>query len=220
MDDDLHARLLERWTAALAERFPDAGIGVTGSVAAGRHGAGSDLDLLVADREVVCGHQMAVRDEGVRVNVVCVHPDAFAALMREDAPRFAGIRASYVAGARVLRDPEGALAALVDAARESLRRRAENPGPLLAALRERAAAALAGVEEPRAGPRSAAVVSLLADAALLGAGRTALDKRTGLRPFDALAEVDLPLHRAFEALLLRGAPPRETLERAFEHVFG
>ena len=220
MEDDPHLRLLERWTGALAERFPAGGIGVAGSVAAGRHTADSDLDLLVADRGVARGHQLAVRDEGVRVNVVCVHPDAFAALLRDDAHRFAGIRTSYVAGVRVVRDPDGALAALQDAARQVLRARAESPEPFLAALRERAAAALAGVDEPRAGPRSAAVASFLADAALLRAGRTALDKRDGLRPFDALAGVDPGLHGMLEALLLHGAPPRATLDRAFAHVFG
>lgn len=218
--DDLHARLLERWVSALARRFPSAGIGVAGSVAAGRHGAGSDLDLLVVDRGVTHGQQLAVRDAGVRVNVVCVHPGAFAALVRDDAHRFAGIRASYVAGARVVRDPEGSFAALAEATRASLAERSERPERLRALLRERAAAALARVDEAPAGPRTAAAVSLLADAVLLRAGRTALDKRAGLRPFDALAEVDPALHRALGDVLLRGAPPRETLERAFTHVFG
>lgn len=217
---DVHLAIVGRWVAALAERFPAAGVGVAGSVAAGRHGPDSDVDLLVADRSVRRGQQMVWTDEGVRVNMVCVHPDAFLALLHEDAHQFAGVRLSYVFGARVLRDPHGALAALREGAAAVLRGRQAERDLLLARLRERATIALGAVDEPVAGPRSMNVLWMLADAALLRAGRTALHKAEGLRPFDVLAEADAETYRAAEELLLRGAPPRPTLERAFAHVFG
>lgn len=216
---DLHLRLLDRWSGALAARFPDGGIGVAGSVAAGRHGPASDLDLLVADRAVLRAWQAVAVDEGVRVNVVCVHPERWAALLDEDAYRFAGIRTSYVLGLRVLRDPHGLLEPLTARARGVLARRQGDPATMLAELRQRTAAVLTGADEPRPGPRTVKVLRLLVEAALLKAGRTARDKRDGRRPFQALAAANPGLHRLAEALLRGDASPRATLEQAFYHVF-
>jgi hypothetical protein len=217
---DLHLRLLDRWSAALAARFPDGAIGVAGSVAAGRHGPASDLDLLVADRAVRHARQAVSHDEGVRVNVLCVHPERWAALLDDDAYRFAGVRTHYVLGVRVLRDPHGLLAPLQAYARGVLARRDAGPADLLATLRDRVSAVLpAAADEPRPGPRTARALRLLAEAALLKAGRTARDKRDGRRPFHALAATDPALHRMTEALVRGGAPARATLESAFLHVF-
>lgn len=216
---DLHLRLLDKWSGALAARFPDGGIGVAGSVAAGRHGPASDLDLLVADRAVLRARQAVSHDEGVRVNIVCVHPERWAALLDEDAYRFAGIRTSFVLGLRVLRDPHGLLEPLQARARGVLARRDEDSAAMLATLRERTAAVLAAADEPRPGPRSIKVLRLLVEAALLKAGRTARDKRDGRRPFEALAAANPGLHRLAQALLRGNAPPRATLEQAFFHVF-
>jgi hypothetical protein len=216
---ELHLRLLDKWSATLAARFPDAGIGVAGSVAAGRHGPASDLDLLVADRAVLRARQAVSHDEGVRINVVCVHPERWAVLLDDDAYRFAGIRTSFVLGLRVLRDPHGLLEPLTARARGVLARRQDDPATLLAELRERTAAVLAGTDEPRPGPRTVKVLRLLVEAALLKAGRTARDKRDGRRPFEALAVANPGLHRLAEALLRGDASPRATLEQAFHHVF-
>lgn len=216
----LHLRLLDRWSGALAARFPQGGIGVAGSVAAGRHGPGSDLDLLVADRAVLRARQAVAHDQGVRVNVVCVHPDRWAALLDEDAYRFAGIRTSFVLGLRVLRDPHDLLAPLQAAARAVHARRAADSALLLATLGERATAMLtAAVDEPGPGPRTVQALRLLAEAALLKAGRTARDKRDGRRPFAALAAADPVLHSMTETLVRDPAPPRAALQSAFRHVF-
>lgn len=216
---DLHLRLLDKWSGALADRFPDAGIGVAGSVAAGRHGPASDLDLLVADRAVLRARQAVSHDQGVRVNVVCVHPERWAALLDDDAYRFAGIRTSFVMGLRVLRDPHGVLEPLTARARGVLARRGDDPAAMLAELRGRTAAVLAAIDEPQPGPHSVMALRLMVEAALLKAGRTARDKRDGRRPFEALATANPALHRLAEALLRGDAPPRATLEKAFSHVF-
>lgn len=216
---DRHLRLLDHWSRALAARFPEGGIAVAGSVGAGRHGPASDLDLLVADRSARRARQTVAVEDRVRVNVVCVHPERWAALLDEDAFRFAAIRSSYVLGARVLRDPHGLVASLQASARAVRARREHEPAALLAVLRGRAADALARADEPRPGPRTRRALSLLVEGALLRAGRTAADKREGRRPFEALAHADPVLHGMAAALLRHGAPPRETLRAAFAYVF-
>jgi len=212
MTPDPHLALLDRAVAALEERFPRAGIGVTGSVAAGRQSVGSDLDLLVADPSVARDWQMAFREGAIRVNVVCVHPERFAGQLRADAAAFAAIRASYVLSTRPLRDPEGHLHALRADARAALALRDTGRDELLARLEDRARELLS-----RSGstPDVWAVGALwiTVEAAHLAAGRTALDKREGNRPFEVLERHDPELHALARAVLHGTAPARETIEK-------
>lgn len=219
MTHDPHAALCERASAALHQRMPEAGIGVAGSFAAGRHHAASDLDLLVADPAVRRDWQMAVRDGGIRVNVLCVHPQRFGAQMVADATLFAAVRASYVLSARPLHDPHGRLAALQADARAALALRETSRGELLARLH---ATARELRRRGDGGPDFWTVGALWSavEAAHLHAGRIALDKREGNRPFEVLERHDPELHALARAALLGTAPLRETVDAIIERVFG
>jgi len=199
--------------------MPEAGIGVTGSFATGRHHAGSDVDLLVADPAVRRDWQMAVHEDGIRVNVLCVHPQRFAAQLAADATLFAAVRASYVLSARPLHDPHGRLAALQGDARAALALRETARGELLARL-EATARELRRRSER--GPDFWAVGALWSavEAAHLRAGRTALDKLEGNRPFEVLERHDPELHALARAALQGSAPLRETVDAILERVFG
>jgi hypothetical protein len=215
---DPHAALCERALAALEARFPGAGIGVTGSFAAGRHHAGSDLDLVVVSPSVRRDWQMAFREQGVRVNVLCVHPERFAAQMRADAAAFAAIRASYLLSARAVSDPHGHLAALRDEARAAVALREHGRGELMRRLHRTALDLLA---------RGAGTLDVWAVGALwtavegahLRAGRTALEKGDGNRPFQVLERHDPELHALAHAVF-EGAPARETVAEMIARVFG
>jgi len=218
-ETDRHAALLERAAEALAARFPTAGLGVTGSVAGGRHHAGSDLDLLVVDTAITRDWQMAFHADGVRVNVVCAHPDRFAAQMRADAPAFGAVRASYVLSARTLRDPAGQLEALRGHARDAVALRHAARGELLAALAAAARGRLA-----RAGnvldAWSASALMNAVEGAHLRAGRTALDKAEGNRPLEVLAREDPALHARVAAVLAGAAPVHPAVGEIVDTVFG
>jgi hypothetical protein len=213
-----HTALLERVTDALAARFPAAGIAVTGSVAAGTHHTGSDLDLLVVDTTVARDWQMAFPAEGVRVNVVCVHPERFGAQMRADAAAFAAVRASYVISARTLRDPAGHLDTLRDHARRAVELRRTNRDELFAVHAAAARARLARSEGGLDAWAAAALVAAI-EGALLRAGRTALSKADGSRPMVALASEDPALHARIAALLAGAVPVSEAVEDIISLVF-
>jgi len=220
---DPHLATLERTADALLRRFPNAGVGVTGSVGAGTHHAGSDLDLLVVDDGIVRDWQLAVHEGGVRVNVVCAHPARFAAQLRADAPRFAAVGASYVLSARALRDPAGHLAALQAAARAAVGMRESARGELLARAEATARDLLSHHAAENGRWAVAASVWTTVEAAHLAAGRTALEKGDGRRPFEVLARADPELHALARTALTGGGPPAEAVEaveRMIARVFG
>lgn len=176
------------------------------------------MDLLVVDDTVTRDHQLVFRERGIRVNVMCVHPARFAARIRGDASRFAGVRLNYVLAARPLRDPRGQLSALQADARAVLHARTERRAEILASLRARIEPLVAAAD--RGSPGAVAdALPLLADAVLLRRGRTARTKAEG-RPFDALASVDPRAHALVREVLREGARAGPLLAQLQARAFG
>lgn len=213
-----HVALAGRCADGLGARFPSAGIGLSGSVAEGRHTPASDVDLLVVDDAIARDHQLVFREEEIRVNVVCVHPARFAARIRGDAGRFVGVRLNYVLAARPLRDPRGQLAALQHEARAVLRARTERKDEILASLRARISPLLVTAGQPGGSGAVFDALALLADALLLRAGHTARLKSES-RPFDALAAVDPQAHATMTAVVEGHAAVGPLLARLYARAF-
>ncbi|HET7229029.1 MAG TPA: nucleotidyltransferase domain-containing protein [Longimicrobium sp.] len=214
-----HAAIAAACADGLAARFPGAGIGLSGSVAEGRHTAASDVDLLVVDDAIARDHQAVFREQGIRVNVLCVHPARFAARIRGDAGRYAGIRLNFVLAARPLRDPRGHLSALQDEARAVLHARTERRGEILESLRARIAPLIAAAPGPDSERAMLDALPLLADALLLRRGQTARTKAES-RPFDALAAADPGAHALVQAALRGDEDPAPLLARLYTRAFG
>jgi hypothetical protein len=111
---DAHGVAAEAMLRRLAAAFPQAGLGLTGSVATGTHGAESDLDLVMVDAGFRRDMQFATVSEGIRTAVLCLRPE----LDEEQERRWmlaAGgdVRmVSMVRSAVVTRDPAGVLGEL------------------------------------------------------------------------------------------------------------
>lgn len=108
---DAHLAAAEAMLGRLAAAFPHAGLGLTGSVATGTHGPGSDLDLVMMDPSFRREAQFATVSEGIRTAVVCLHPRFDAERERRwmlsaggDVPLLSMVRTAFVA-----RDPAGVL---------------------------------------------------------------------------------------------------------------
>lgn len=192
---DAHAVLARRAGAVLAKRFPAAGVGVTGSVAAGRHHAGSDVDLLLVEPSFPRDLQFAFVVDGVRANVVAASPERLVARLEGDAHRFASMLLGYVLGARTLHDPGGSLAGVRERAAAILARRQREPGTILAAVLARIGVLVDG------GGAERAVAALLLDAWYLRRGRLLLEKRDAVRPFLIVAEEDADFSRLLSRLV-------------------
>jgi hypothetical protein len=111
---DAHVAAAEAMLRRLAAVFPEAGLGVTGSLATGTHHAGSDVDMVLADPSFRRDMQFASTSEGIRVAVVCLRPSLDARRERRWTLQSGGdVRiVSMVRSAFVARDPRGALAEL------------------------------------------------------------------------------------------------------------
>lgn len=205
-DTGRHRALATEAANALAVRFPGAAIGLTGSVAAGRHTAQSDVDLLVAVPSISRDLQYVFALEGIRVNVLAADPVRLGARLDGEAARFASMLLGYVLGARTLHDPDGVLDGLRARARAALARRAAEPERLMDELRARIHPLAAAGPADRAGER--ALVALLLDAWFLRRGRHLLHKSEAVRPFLLVGEDDPAFLELLSVLVLDGATPR------------
>jgi len=108
---DAHLDAAEALLRRLAAAFPAAGLGLTGSVGMGMHGAGSDIDLVMVDASFRRDMQFATASRGIPCAVLCLRP-AFDAERERRWTMAAGgdVRlVSMVRSAFVARDPAGVL---------------------------------------------------------------------------------------------------------------
>lgn len=212
---DRHTTALREVLEGAARVLPGAGLAVSGSLAQGRHGAHSDIDLLMVDAAFRRDMHFSWSHRGIGVVAVCMRP-APEALRAVDGSLWAlGGGAAYVVNARCARDPAGALQSVQ---RELLRLRDVDEAfrqARQAALRARSRALLGAAGGRAYGP-AAALGAVLADlfAALLQL--LALEHRvpvhTKEHAFGLLDEVERRDPRA--SVLLRDALPlrRESLQ--------
>lgn len=219
--DDPHTRAARATVAALARRFPRAGLAVAGSVARGTHRPGSDLDLLVVDAGFRRDVQVAGRHEGVHVAVVCLRagdaPGRARRWMLGDAAVVAMVRT-----ATVVRDPDGVIAALRQEVARIDQARLAEARALLDELHARAADLARRAGEPSA-PGAALLTRLLGvlvDAWYLARGRTCDSKETYEQTFRAMAETDPGIYAVIRTALPVTASSAEPLLRAAEMILG
>ncbi len=221
---DAHVAAAEAMLRRLAAAFPGAGLGITGSLAAGTHRAGSDVDMVVVDASFRRDVQFASASEGIPVAIVCLRP-------RFDATRERGwmlqsgadVRiVSMVRSAFVARDPAGSLAEMQrTVARLDAERRVRRDE--LVALRREDARSLVGALAGGSGAGDEhlqmQLFDALVDAWFLRHGLAMDTRQASERMLDTIAARDAALYE-----LLRGAVPLThaslaPLLRAFAHVF-
>ena len=222
---DAHLAAAGAMLGRLAAAFPDAGLGLTGSVATGTHGPGSDLDLVVVDASFRREAQLATVSEGIRTAVVCLRPhfDAererrWMLASRDDVPLLAMVRSAFVA-----RDPAGVLGemqrtlARLDAERRTRR------DELVAARREEALAVVRALHGGSGAGDEQLQMELFAavvDGWFLKHGLATDTRQEAERMLVTIAGRDAPL----SALLRRAVPLTHAsmapLLRAVDHVFG
>lgn len=222
---DAHVRAAEAMLRRLADAYPRAGLGVTGSVGRGTQGPGSDLDLVAVDASFRREAQFATFSEGIRTAVLCLRPDFEAERERRwllaasgDVPMISMVRTAYVA-----RDPAGQLEAMQrTVARLDAERRVRRD-ELIAVRREHALAAVRALH----GGSGASdehlqleLFSAIVDGWLLRQGLIINSRAESEGALDTIAGRDPTL-----AALLRRVTPlthasMAALLRAFDHVFG
>jgi hypothetical protein len=210
-------------TALLAEEFPHAGIGITGSVAAGTHHSRSDLDIVVADSGFCRDVQFATSWNRIPVAIVCLRRG----LLQEEGERWllssgGDVRiTSMIRSAVIVRDPEGSLAELQRAFEELDAARAVSRSALMLAYARRADAlvhAIAAASRPE--PLLARLTTVVLDGWCVEHGVRLVSKLTSRELFEMIARDDPGL-----AELLGKAVPATTasldpLQRAVDLVFG
>jgi hypothetical protein len=222
---DAHTAAAAAMLHRLAGSFPDAGLGIAGSVATGTHGPASDLDLVVVDASFRREMQFATVSEGIRTAIVCLRPDLDAEREKRWMLGAGGdaVIVSMVRGAFVARDPAGHFdsmqrtVARLDAARRT------RSDELVDLWREHAFTAMrmlrsgggAGVEH----------LQLELFAAIVGGwvlrqGLVVDTRRTDEQMLDTIAGRDAPLSALLrEAVPLTRASTAPLLQAA-GHVFG
>lgn len=221
---DAHMAAAEVMLSHLAAAFPAAGLGITGSVATGTHGEGSDLDLVVVDASFRREMQFATVSEGVRTAILCLRPDFDAERELRWTLAAGGdvVMVSMVRAAFIARDPAGYLGemqrivARLDEARRTRR------GELVAHRREHALSAVRMLHDGGgAGDEhlQLELFSAIVDGWFLQHGLAMDTRQDTERMLETIAGQDAVLSR-----LLRGAIPlthtsMTPLLRAVDHVF-
>jgi len=222
---DAHVEAADALLRRLAVAFPAAGLGITGSVAAGTHGPASDVDLVMVDGSFRRDMQFATVSRGVRCAIVSLRPGLGAERERRWMLQSAGDMhiVSMVRSAFVARDPAGVLGemqrtvARLDA--ERITRRDE-----LVALRH--ADALAAIRALHGGTADSderlqlRLFSAVVDGWFLSRGLMMETRHATERMLGTIAAHDPALaallHRAIPLTHAAMAP----LLRAADHVFG
>lgn len=203
---DAHLVAADAMLRRLADAFPDAGLGITGSVATGTHGPGSDLDLVMVDASFRREAQFATLAEGIRTAVLCVHPAMDEA--RERRWRLAaggdGKIVSMLRSAYVARDPAGALGEMQRTIARLDGERRTRRDELVAMRREQALAAVRALHGGSgAGEHlQLALFSAVVDGWFLQRGLAMDTRQDTERMLDTIAGLDAPLFA-----LLRQAVP-------------
>lgn len=221
---DPHIHAARALAERLARAFPDAGVGITGSVGMGVHGPRSDLDMVLVDACFRRDMQFATVSEGIPTAVLCLRP------------RFDGDRerrwmlasgtdvrvVSMVRSAFVARDPAGVLGGMqATVARLDEERRARRE-ELVAARREdalRLVRALHGGMEMGDEHLQVQLLTAVVDGWYLRHGLSMDTRQASERMFAVIQERD-----PFLFALLRHAVPLThaslaPLLRACDHVF-
>ncbi len=222
---DAHAAAARAMLGRLAAAFPEAGLGITGSVGTGTHRPDSDLDLVVVDASFRREMQFATVVEGIPAAILCLHPrfDARRELRWTLAAGGDVVLASMVRTAFVARDPAGQLRemqqtlARLDASRHI--RRDE-----LTALRREQALAAVRLLHAGTGPSDEhlqlELFSAVVDGWFLRHGLPMDTRQQVERILDTIASRD----EALAALLRRAVPlthdSMPPLLRAVDRVFG
>lgn len=222
---DAHVAAAEALLRRLAAAFPRAGLGITGSLATGTHGPGSDLDLVMADASFRRDAQFATASNGIPAAVVCLRPSSDAERERRwtlqsggDARMVSMVRSAWVA-----RDPDGALAGLQrTVARLDAERRARR-GELAAVRREDALGlvrALRGGTPMGDSHLQVQLFDAIVDGWFLQQGLAMDTRQESERMLETIASRDA----ALAGLLARAAPLTHAslapLLRAVDVVFG
>jgi hypothetical protein len=222
---DARAAAAESMLGHLAAAFPQAGLGVTGSVSTGTHHAGSDLDLVVVDASFRRDMQFATMSEGVRTAVLCLRP-GFDAQRERRWMLAAGSDTAMVAMVRtavVARDPAGCLRELQRTVARLDGERLARRDELIALRWEHALAARRALAEGPGADQPHLQLELftaVVDGWLLREGRVIRSRQESQGVLEAIERCDAAL-----AALLREAIPltRDStapLLRAADHVFG
>ena len=221
---DAHGVAAAAMLRRLAAAFPQAGLGLAGSVATGTHGAGSDLDLVMADAGFRRDMQFATVSEGIRTAVLCLRPELDAERERRWMLAAGGdVRmVSMVRSAVVVRDPAGVLTGLqrtiarLDAERRTRR------DELVDLRREHALAAVRALHGGGVSDECAQLelFSAIVDGWYLRRGLAMDTRQESERMLETIAGRDAAL-----AALLREAVPLThrslaPLLRAVDYVFG
>jgi hypothetical protein len=221
---DAHLAAAEAMLGRLAAAFPNAGLGLTGSVATGTHGPGSDLDLVVVDASFRREAQFATVSQGIRTAVVCLRPHVDAERQRRwllasggDVPLLSMVRTAFVA-----RDPAGVLETLQGTLAHLDEERKTRRGELLAVRREQALEVVRALHGGSGGSDEHLQMELfkaVVDGWYLKHGVPMYTKLDAERVLITIAGRDAPL----SALLRRAVPLTHAsmgpLLRAVDHVF-
>ena len=140
VSEDRHFQAAKTAVHALADAFPEAGIGITGSVASQTHGPQSDVDLLLVSRAFRHNVQYGLLVDGIQCPVVCLHPGVGEAQIVQWAQAYGGRAAlpCMIASAHVAQDPHGELNGLIDAVSRARTLRREQPDMLVGQLKQAA----------------------------------------------------------------------------------
>jgi hypothetical protein len=208
----------------LAAAFPDAGLGITGSVAMGAHRPESDLDLVMVDASFRRDMQFATVSEGIPTAVVCLRPHFDAERERRWMLASAGdVRiVSMVRSAFVARDPAGVLGGMQRVVERLDGDRLARRDELVAIRRQeglecvRALRGGTGASDEHLQMR---LMAAIVDGWYLEHGLAMETRQASERMLDFIAARDTSLFA-----LLRGAIPLThaslaLLLRAFDHVF-
>jgi hypothetical protein len=220
---DPHTRAARALASRLAAVFPRAGIGVTGSVAAGTHGADSDLDMVVVDAAFQHDAQCATRVNGIRASIVCLRLDGgparaqgWALAAGGDARIVAMIRSVHA-----VHDPDAALEGLQRVVAACDAERVASRAGLLTVLRERAAALVRALDQtPLRAALLARLLNVILDGWCLKQGLTIDSKETDRRLFETIADADPALGELLCLALPLTSGSRPALLGAFDLVFG
>ena len=222
---DRHMAAAEAMLGRLAAAFPNAGLGLTGSVSTGTHGPGSDLDLVVVDASFRREAQFATVSEEIRTAVVCLRPHFDAERQRRwmlssggDVPLLSMVRTAFVA-----RDPAGVLEKIQGTLAHLDQERRTRRDELVAVRREEALAlvrALHGGSGASDEHLQMELFKAVVDGWYLKHGLPMYTRAEAERVLITIAGRDAPL----SALLRRAVPLTHAsmapLLRAVDHVFG
>ncbi len=217
--NDLHLKIVNDLTKKLKTNFPNAGIGISGSVAAKKHSRKSDIDLLLVDKTFKKNKQFTFFNYGVDINLLCLNPNLLENQISVWSFLFNSQHLGYITSANIIFDPESSLGELKEKTKEIIIQRKSSAQQVLMIVEEQKEIIIKEIENNGCNcSKSVELINLLISQWFLLEGILLNNKREHQNSFNLIKKYDYKMYESLKLALLQSIKNEEVLNHIETHL--